>query len=341
MHDNVIEDDQFVGVDTGVRIDSQAANTVDSNTFAGGATYGVYVAARRSGPSANTISGSGAMASTSGRRGHRQQKQRYGTHQQQPQMEVYDNDVHDNTTGLAGGGTIGPASSSASTRRIASFPTAPGIYWRLNNRDRAVQPSVQQHDRHRRLRIQFGEFRQRDHGNVTGLSGSDTLGPADWSLPNDIHDNSIGVATAAGGVVCFNRIHNNNVGKLSSESGSTVVNRSTATRARSSMRATVSWRTADAAFYSTARREQLSRTILSIRLEVTESVWKVSTDNDLRGNIVWTENGYDLYVANDSQQAFDSDYNNLFTSERGRGRLVAKYYADIFDWMIEPGHDQH
>ena len=36
--------------------------------------------------------------------------------------------------------------------------------------------------------------------------------------------------------------------------------------------------------------------------------------NHIRDNIVWTQNGYDLYVANDSQLAFDSDYNDLFTT---------------------------
>src|SRR5207248_5484501 len=63
--------------------------------------------------------------------------------------------------------------------------------------------------------------------------------------------------------------------------------------------------------------------------------------NHIRDNIVWTQNGYDLYVANDSQLAFDSDYNNLFTTGTGIAAWWQKDYADIFDWMIEAGYDQH
>ena len=80
-HDNVIEDDQFVGVNTGVRIDSHASNTVDNNTFVGGASYGVYVAAGAVATvSSNSISGSGdyGIYVGAGRR-HGQQKQCHGT----------------------------------------------------------------------------------------------------------------------------------------------------------------------------------------------------------------------------------------------------------------------
>ncbi len=61
----------------------------------------------------------------------------------------------------------------------------------------------------------------------------------------------------------------------------------------------------------------------------------------LRNNIVWTDSGYGLYVATDSQQGFVSDYNNLFTA--GGATLVwwQKPFTDVFDWQVEADFDSH
>ena len=61
----------------------------------------------------------------------------------------------------------------------------------------------------------------------------------------------------------------------------------------------------------------------------------------LRNNILWTDSGYDLYVATDSQQGFVSDYNNLFTA--GGATLVwwQKPFTDLFDWQVEADYDNH
>ena len=83
--------------------------------------------------------------------------------------------------------------------------------------------------------------------------------------------------------------------------------------------------TAGAGFCSPARREPPSRTTRSTRLDGDGIRLEGSASgNHIRDNIVWTQNGYDLYVANDSQLAFDSDYNDLFTNGDGRGRVVAE-----------------
>src|SRR6185436_1839292 len=61
----------------------------------------------------------------------------------------------------------------------------------------------------------------------------------------------------------------------------------------------------------------------------------------LTNNILWTENGYDLYVAANSQVGFASDYNNLFTT--GSGKIVwwQKDFTDLFDWQAEANLDSH
>ena len=44
----------------------------------------------------------------------------------------------------------------------------------------------------------------------------------------------------------------------------------------------------------------------------------VSQNVQLRNNILWTPRGYDISVANDSQQGFDSNYNLLYTTGTGK-----------------------
>ncbi len=61
----------------------------------------------------------------------------------------------------------------------------------------------------------------------------------------------------------------------------------------------------------------------------------------LKNNIVWTENGYDIYVATNSQTGFASDYNNLFTSGGGKVVWFQKDFTDLFDWQVEADFDVH
>ena len=54
---------------------------------------------------------------------------------------------------------------------------------------------------------------------------------------------------------------------------------------------------------------------------------------EIISNILWADTGYDLYVANDSQTGFWSDYNTLYST--GAGKLVywTKDFTDILDWQ--------
>ena len=53
----------------------------------------------------------------------------------------------------------------------------------------------------------------------------------------------------------------------------------------------------------------------------------------MENNIFWSAGGYDLYIANDSQSGFFSDYNDLHSS--GTGKLVFWEidFTDILDWQ--------
>ncbi len=68
-----------------------------------------------------------------------------------------------------------------------------------------------------------------------------------------------------------------------------------------------------------------------------------SSNVSLENNILWTDNGYDLYVATDSQVGFSSDYNNLYTANPAQAALVwwQKSFTDLFDWQVESGYDTH
>ena len=349
-HDNLIQDDQFLGVATGVRIDSHASNTVNRNTFVGGSSSGVYVAAGAAATvQNNTISGSGSYGiyvgtGAAGTISKNDVAGRgTGIYTDSNLALVYDNDVHGNTFGIAGGGTIGPPSATVSTPANRVYANGTGIF--ISGANGAIVRFNEIYNNSTGIAA-FGTnsqiFANNIYGNSTGLSGSDTLGPADWSLPNDIHDNNVGVATAAGGIARFNRIHDNTIG-VSAGSNSTVVNnliyRNIGTLVDDGGGG-LAYSGRGVLLNGTQGATIRNNTIYTpggdgIRLQGSAS------GNHLRDNIVWTENGHDLFVANDSQLAFDSDFNNLFTTGTGIAVWWQKDYADIYDWMIEAGYDQH
>src|SRR5262249_47754181 len=66
-----------------------------------------------------------------------------------------------------------------------------------------------------------------------------------------------------------------------------------------------------------------------------------SRNVSLHNNIIWTANGYDVYVATNSQPDFKSDYNNLFASGNGIPVWWQKDFNDLFDWQVEAAYDTH
>ncbi len=58
-----------------------------------------------------------------------------------------------------------------------------------------------------------------------------------------------------------------------------------------------------------------------------------ATNVELISNIIWSDSGYGIYVANDSQGGFWSDYNTLFADNTGKIVYWTKDFYDILDWQ--------
>ncbi|MEQ8494665.1 MAG: right-handed parallel beta-helix repeat-containing protein, partial [Gammaproteobacteria bacterium] len=52
-------------------------------------------------------------------------------------------------------------------------------------------------------------------------------------------------------------------------------------------------------------------------------------------NTLWTEDGYGLFVANDSQAGFFSDFNNLYASGNGKVGYWTRDFVDVLDWQAD------
>ncbi len=67
-----------------------------------------------------------------------------------------------------------------------------------------------------------------------------------------------------------------------------------------------------------------------------------SQSTELRNNILWTQAGYDIDVAADSEQGFDSDYNDLYATANGElGQWASFDFTNLADWYYELGLDGH
>ena len=179
-------------------------------------------------------------------------------------------------------------------------------------------------------------------GNVTGLQGSGTFGGTSWAAeqPNDIHDNTTGIQSYqyGGTTVQFNLVHGNIVGVEATGSNDTIQH--------------------DLIYGNTGQGiliDDGSNVAVTSNTIYTASgdgvrIEDGSSNVGLLNNIIWTNSGYDLYVATDSQVGFTSDYNNLYTTNPGdptttpgTAALVwwQKSFTDIFDWQVESGYDVH
>ena len=168
------------------------------------------------------------------------------------------------------------------------------------------------------------------HDNTTGLSGRGLLGGADWSAgePNDIHDNDVGVGPLTGATVQYNRIHDNEAG-ISANHSVTIHHNVLYDNPGQGILVD------DDDVVSIVNNTVYNPTGDCVR------VIGGSTGVSLHNNILWAADGYCLYVANDSQVGFDSDYNNFFAT--GSGELVwwQKPFTDLVDWQIEANLDNH
>ena len=162
---------------------------------------------------------------------------------------------------------------------------------------------------------------QRIHDNATGVSGSGLVGGDSLDFANLIEDNAIGIGVFTG-TVQFNRIAGNDVG-IAAATGDRIqhnlIYRNTETGVR------VAGAT-DVRIYNNTMYAPSGDLI-----RLTGGASNV----DVRNNVLWTEDGYDIYVANDSQVGFFSDYNNLYSSDAGKIGYWTRDFNDVLDWQAD------
>ncbi|MCX7420941.1 MAG: right-handed parallel beta-helix repeat-containing protein [Planctomycetia bacterium] len=59
----------------------------------------------------------------------------------------------------------------------------------------------------------------------------------------------------------------------------------------------------------------------------------------LKNNILWAQSGYAIYVSNNSQQGFNSDYNLLRITGSGKVGFFQSEFVNLRDWQLEVGQD--
>lgn len=168
------------------------------------------------------------------------------------------------------------------------------------------------------------------HHNTTGLEGYGVFGGTDWwaGQPNDVSDNGTGIRMYSGATVAFNRIHGNVVG-VQADDGARVHHN------------VVYRNTGQGILVDNGRDVTVENNTIYTSAGDAVRIRNSASNVVLKNNILWTDSGYDLYVATDSQQGFASDYNNLFTA--GGATLVwwQKPFTDLFDWQVEADYDSH
>lgn len=160
---------------------------------------------------------------------------------------------------------------------------------------------------------------QRVYANQTGISGTGRVGPEfdDFDHANQIESNGVGVSVV--GDVQFNRILKNTVG-VDAKTNSHVVHNVFAWNQEAGVRVAGARnvRIFHNSFHSAAGR--------NISLE------SAASDVQILNNVLSTETGYDVYVANDSTVGYFSDYNNLYAGAAGKLVYWGYDFKDLLDW---------
>ncbi|MFN7333087.1 MAG: right-handed parallel beta-helix repeat-containing protein, partial [bacterium] len=158
---------------------------------------------------------------------------------------------------------------------------------------------------------------QRITRNGTGVMGTGTLVSLDAQRANIIEENQTGVDIS--GRIEFQRIGKNLVGIRAASNQ--IIAHNVLYRNGTSIE--VFGRTNVRVVANTMYTPQGDHVRVS----------NASREVELLNNIFWTEDGYNIFVANDSTVGFFSDYNVLHTSGNGKIGFWTKDFNDILDWQ--------
>ncbi len=167
---------------------------------------------------------------------------------------------------------------------------------------------------------------QHIRGNTTGVSGSGVLGDEDLQIPNLIEANVVGVASFDG-VIQYNRFVENETGVQTTDDQTIFHN----VFSRNSVAGIVASGSTDVRIVGNTMHALTGDNIRVIG---------GSSEVEVRNNILWVESGYDLFVDNDSQSGFFSDYNNLYSTDAGKlvhwidaNGGITLDFSDVLDWQ--------
>ncbi len=158
---------------------------------------------------------------------------------------------------------------------------------------------------------------QRIYSNQRGIAGSGSLVSTDLDHANVIEMNQTGVSF--NGRIEFQKIGKNQVG-IQASSGQLIAHN-------------VLYRNATGIQLTGVSDVKIISNTIYTNVGDNVRITASSSRTEIQNNIFWTEDGYNLYVSNDSVIGFFSDYNVLHTSNNGKIGFWTKDFTDILDWQ--------
>ncbi|MBC9882178.1 LEPR-XLL domain-containing protein, partial [Bradyrhizobium sp. INPA01-394B] len=155
--------------------------------------------------------------------------------------------------------------------------------------------------------------------NTIGLSGSGVIGGTVAADVNLINYNQTGISGFSG-LVRFDRIESNGIG-IAASNGLRIFDSQFIANTTAAIQAS-----------GVGNVEIAGNTIHSLTgdgVRLVNSAYNV----ELISNIIWTDSGIGINVANNSQAGFWSDYNTLFATGSGQIVYWTKGFKDILDWQ--------
>ncbi|MEQ1828011.1 MAG: right-handed parallel beta-helix repeat-containing protein, partial [Pirellula sp.] len=168
--------------------------------------------------------------------------------------------------------------------------------------------------------------------NTTGVTGTGTLGPAPlgpapMSDANLIYRNATGADFS--GAIQFNWIDSNGIG-IKAKGDSQIAHNQFADNVTAGI------------LVNNVTDVQISNNTLYSSTGDNIRIENLAKEVEVRGNSLWVDQGFDIFVADNARSGFFSDYNQLHAT--GTGKLVhwMRDFADILDWQVDVNvHDLH
>ena len=154
--------------------------------------------------------------------------------------------------------------------------------------------------------------------NNTGVSGSGSLVASDLNHANLIEANAVGINF--NGPIEFNEITRETIG-IEAQSGQLIAYN-------------LIYRNTQAGIVVNGQtRVSIVNNTMFAAVGDNVDITGSSSEIELLNNIFWAQSGYDIYVANNSQTGFFSDFNDLYAD--GTGKLVHWDidFTDLLDWQ--------